>query len=355
MSQMEQGPMNAPDIHSASPVKRGGWGRFLFRIIRWGGICLFLFLAFLIAITVPNLRREVAPPEISGPEQVARNATKSPASPTSSTLTVSSPTSGTQPLLNLDDFPHLSPTMRKLAQGWVDECAETDRLIAAISDPALRAQALSLLKDRETRMLAFLNLPLEWESQSYREAFDHLIELLRSQNPYGEACDEIRRLYRGLLPKENLRESIEFLQEFPELADSLGKEVIRLGVMTGRMHFEMSVRNHLWNLAALDFFENERDLRASFYDQKPNDVWIRACWAEANTREEGVYCMRQARGAGVGWLTAYSYQRTLDSLMDDPTPSLFYHQSHKTLRMPSDLVMGFLAETIVRKEKKGRN
>ncbi|HPS02973.1 MAG TPA: hypothetical protein PLA90_15650, partial [Candidatus Sumerlaeota bacterium] len=111
-----------------------------------------MFFAFLVVITIPNLWREVAPPEISGPNRVEGNAAKPSAPPTPRTLSGSADvsTSGTRPL-NLDDFPHLSPTMRKLAQGWLDQCAETDRLIAAISDPALRAQALSLLKDREAR------------------------------------------------------------------------------------------------------------------------------------------------------------------------------------------------------------
>jgi hypothetical protein len=51
------------------PPKRGFWGRFLFRGMLIGGIGLVFFLAFLVAITLPNLRREVAPPDISGPGQ----------------------------------------------------------------------------------------------------------------------------------------------------------------------------------------------------------------------------------------------------------------------------------------------
>ena len=318
------------------------FGRYLRWVMFGATAVVFLFCAFLIAITVPNLRREVAPPEISGVEQVARNAAKPSAPPTPRTLSGSADvsTSGTRPL-NLDDFPHLSPTMRKLAQGWLDQCAETDRLIAALSDPALRAQALSLLKDRETRMRAFLNLPLEWESQPCRETFRHIGEL----EPYGLACFGLRDLYLHFdIPGVDPWKSIEFLQKLPELADSLAREVTRLDVMTERMYFELQVHNRMWNTAASSCVRADRAAHANFYNQKPCDAWVRARNAEAYAWEEEVYCMRQAGVAGLAGLTAHSYQRVLDSVMDDPDPSLFYHQSHELLREGGDWVAKFTTE-----------
>lgn len=315
------------------------FGRYLRWVMFGATAVVFLFCAFLIAITIPNLRREVAPPEISGVEQLARNAAKPSAPPTPRTLSGSADvsTSGTCPL-NLDDFPHLSPTMRNLAQGWLDQCAETDRLIAAISDPALRAQALSLLKGRETRMRAFLNLPLEWESQPCRETFRHLTGAAIRQNPYGAAYFGLRNSYQHFVPEEIAAAPIEFLQKLPELADSLGREVTRLDVMTERMYFELQVRNRMWNTAAVSCVRADRAAHANFYNQKPYDAWVRERQAEAYAWEEEVYCMRQAGVAGLAGLTAHSYQRALDSLMDDPDPSLFYHQSHELLREGGDWV-----------------
>ncbi len=152
------------DTHPISiPAKRGFWGRFLFRGMIVGGIFLVLLLAFLVAVTVPNLRRKVSPPEISGVEQVERNTSESSTSPTSGTLPASDSTSGTQPILNLDDYPHLSPKMRELTQAWLDQCAKTDKALDTITDPTLRAQVRTYLKEQR-KIQAFLNLPLEWDN-----------------------------------------------------------------------------------------------------------------------------------------------------------------------------------------------
>ncbi|HNY27666.1 MAG TPA: hypothetical protein PKH31_09825 [Candidatus Sumerlaeota bacterium] len=164
------------NIPSPMPPRKAGWRRFFLWTLLGTGVLFFLALVLLIALTVPNLRREVTPPEVSGAHRVgqSKNAPDHPTAPTSGTLSVSVSPSGTSPL-NLDNFPHLSPTMRKMTQDWLDRCAETDRALAAIADPALRAQMAELLKDRGN-MRAFLNLPLEWENLPYEEAHNHVWE-----------------------------------------------------------------------------------------------------------------------------------------------------------------------------------
>jgi hypothetical protein len=110
------------DNTPSTPPKRGGWRRLFLWGALAGGVVFVLLLIILIALTVPNLRREVAPPEVSGAHRVtqSQNSPEHLTLPTSGTLSVSVSTSGTQPF-NLDDFPHLSPTMRKMTQEWLDQ------------------------------------------------------------------------------------------------------------------------------------------------------------------------------------------------------------------------------------------
>jgi hypothetical protein len=260
-----------------------------------GGGFLILVMGFLIAITIPNLCREVAPPEISGPNLGERNPAQSPASSTSRTLTVSAPTSGTQPLLNLDDFPHLSPTMQKLAQGWMDQCAETDRLIAAISDPAQRALAFTVLTQEREKIDSLLKLPLRWDSQTFEDTNRYL-------NGW-PSYKEVRSRNGGELKK--------LLDAYPDLKSACRQELIQDKTLWRRMAFEFYVQGSRWDSAFLtcafadSYTYRDRNGR-SFRDCEGMNSW-----------EEEVYCLRQMGAPGWACLTGRSYQRILDSQLQD--------------------------------------
>jgi len=306
-----------------SPAPKRGFRRFLFWTTLTSGTLLCLFIAFLIAITVPNLRREVAPPEISGPEQVGRNASDPSTSPTSNTLSVSASTSGTQSFLNLDDFPHLSPTMRKLTQAWLDQYAETDKALDSITDPVLRAQALEFLKDR-TKMRAFLNLPREWGNQSYEEATRKRRD--PSYSLYVQAHDTFGYSYTNAkgysfrfsyAPGKITDEQKQFLGKCPEFADTLAKEVFHSDCIDKRMFFELQAHNHLWDMAA--FLSLSTD----------NPFAVREGFQEVITWDEEVHCLRQTGIRGSLGLTGRSYQRTLDSLIVRHPANSFYRYVRK--------------------------
>ncbi len=321
------------DNPQSSPAKRGGWWRFFLWAALAGGVVFILLLVALIALTVPNLRREVAPPEVSGAHRVAqpKNSPDRPAVPTSGTLSVSVPTSGTQPL-NLADVPHLAPTMRKKPQEGLDRGAEPDRALAAIADPVLRAQAAELLKDRRN-MCPFLNLPLEWENLSFEEAHNHVWEWHHWEegqikvlplHPYHLTLEESEReRARGLVKPS------PFLETCPEFYRAFSKEISYLPCAFERMDFELRVNKNDWKKAAWDctwaHVYCPPDPNAPFlYGPPPSEEWRKQYeeWTILNrwrsseyqktyTWEEEVYCLRQMGLEGVPLLTVGSCQRAL--------------------------------------------
>ncbi len=303
------GELGANADVASSSQNPGFWRRLLLRGILVVGVCLLLFLAFLIAITVPNLRIEVVPPVISGPKQISQSSGISDR-PTSKTLSVSTPTSGTAPLLNLDDFPHLSPTIRKLAQVWLDQCVETDKALAAISDPVLRAQAVAYLKGREEKMRAFLNQPLEWGNGPFKEIQNALLGY---------------RFYNR--DEENSDGWSSLLHQCPEFAAMYQKEHRRASILKFRLTFEFGAERQRWD-TALDLCVGAE--RISHLDY-PDMVEFR----EMSTWDEEVYCWRQIGPTGLAGLTARSYQRALDDQMREQPTSRLYHQ----LRMVGDVVV----------------
>jgi hypothetical protein len=297
------------DNASSPQPKRGLWRFFLWGIGLGGG-GLLLFGIFLVSITIPNLRREVAPPEVSGPEQTQRNAAQSPVSPTSRTLTVSSPTSGTQPLLNLDDFPHLSPRMRELAQSWLDRCSETDKALDSIADPVLRVQALALLDRKKAKM--WLNFPLEWGNRTFQEEKQRL---LRLREQYSQNVPLWRPLYVSDETEEGLhfRPGAEFLKECSEFSTALEKEDFRFFVLTKRIDFEFFIYSHDWDTAA-DSCSISAIMSLSRWDYA--DSSVRGEWREINTWDEELYCRRQMGMQGLLGLARRSYQHALDTQMN---------------------------------------
>ncbi|HNY29211.1 MAG TPA: hypothetical protein PKH31_17700, partial [Candidatus Sumerlaeota bacterium] len=141
MAKSEDGATS--DVTASPSPKRGFWRRLFLWGLLGGGVLFGVLGVFLIGIALPDLRREVAPPEISGMEQIARvdNTRETPRlddAPTSKTAALD--LSG-QVVLNLDDFPHLSPTMRREAETWIKTW--NTRIVPdtlAIEDPVLRNQ-----------------------------------------------------------------------------------------------------------------------------------------------------------------------------------------------------------------------
>jgi len=296
-----------------------------------GGISLlFLGLLLLIGLTLPDLRREVAPPEISGPGRgaVSPDSSENSLSPTSGTLSVSGDTSGTFGPLNLDDFPHLSPKMRKLAQSWLDQCEETSRALDTITDPALRAQALGYLKDRE-KVWAFLNRPLEWGRQGF-EANQKAIENFRLHGRPDST--ERERLYAGPTISytasgeffsglgKSLEEVKEFQKKCGEFVRAFEKEKTQFEVLARRSFLEFCIQDGHWAEAAgacgaaaresqggdnFQFFRGE-------YHRTPE-------FGEVSTWDEELYCLQQSN-LGASYKTVRSYQHLLDTRLQGRVP-----------------------------------
>jgi hypothetical protein len=131
-----------------------------------GGISLlFMGLLLLIGLTLPDLRREVTPPEISGVEQIARvdNTRETPRLDDAPTSKKAALDLSGQVVLNLDDFPHLSPAMRREMETWIktwNTRIVPDTLV--IKDPVLRNQNWEVLSRYVEVIRSYLNLPLEW-------------------------------------------------------------------------------------------------------------------------------------------------------------------------------------------------
>ncbi len=293
-----------PGLPSTSP-RRGFWRRLLFRGILVGGVCVVLFLIFLIAITVPNLRREVTPPEISGPGQVERNESV-PSTP---------PSSGTQPFLNLDDYPHVSPTLRKLAQAWLDRVPETDKTLDTITDPALRAQVREFLKERR-RIQTFLNLPLKWD------------KLTRLEWGKGLAYSEIPNPTMPTI--EGYGDWNQLLETYPEFGRAFEEERSWASVLGERMRFEFEVHGERWDSAALYCTRGDHYSNLDLQE-----------WEGLNSWEEEIYCLQQMGVPGWACLAGRSYQRAFDSRRQGQPPA---NQFQYYLRLPGYLpLFGTLA------------
>lgn len=291
---MENSENGATADAPASPSpKRGFWRRLFLWGLQGGGVLFGVLGVFLIGIALPDLRREVAPPEISGPERVALSpdSSKNTFSPTTGTLSVSGDASGTSGSLNLDDFPHLSPKMRELAQAWLDQCEETSQALDTITDPALRAQAVEYLKKRKIR--EFLNLPLEWGTCPYKEALRHVKD------------NRFDRFYGLIVDSANL---LRFREQCPVFYKAYTKEVYCFMNASIRFSFEFSMFSEHWgNTTRLCVFPKMMLLVPdSPIQEDENLLW-----------EEEVYSWRQMGVKGTVGLTARSYQRALMKVAKD--------------------------------------
>jgi hypothetical protein len=255
-----------------------------------GGICLVFLLAFLIAVTIPNLRREVAPPEISGPEQAERNRTAPSTVATSGTLVSDAAlTSGTRPFLNLDNFPHLSPTLRRLTQAWLDRIPATDKALETISDPVLRAQIRAFLMESR-QIQAYLNLPLTWDNKAENNRVEWTC--YKTPNPTMPSFESFETWHH-------------FLATYPEFKSVFQLEEACADVLRERMQFESLVHNGAWEDAAYICARGDQ------YSHINSPLLQK--WEQLSGWEEEYYCLRQMGAAGWICLAGRSYQRALDS------------------------------------------
>ncbi len=320
---MTESPISSP------PQPKHRFRRFLLWIVLWGGSLVFLGVVLLIGITLPDLRREVAPPKISGPERVtqSQDSSKNISSPTSGTLSVSGDTSETSGSLNLDDFPHLSPKMRELAQAWLDQCEETSRALDTIADPALRAQALGYLKDRE-KVWALLNRPLEWGRQGF-EAYRNAVENLRLGRPYSA---ERERIYVG--PEisytasgefstgsgKSLEEVKEFRKKCGEFVMAFQKEKTQFEVLVRRSFLEFCIQDGHWAEAAVACDRNARQSQGGDNFQFFSGEYHRTPeFGEVSVWDEELYCLQQSN-LGASYQAMRSYEHLLDTRLQGRVP-----------------------------------
>jgi hypothetical protein len=293
----------------SSPPKRWGRRLFLWGILVSGG-CLVLFLVLLAGITLPNLWREIPPPEISGSKRISGNV---PDQPMPKALSSETFTSGTLTTLNLDDYPYLSPKMRELAQTWFDQYRQTIEALDTIPDPALRAQAAATLENR-WKMQLFLKLPLEWGNQTHRDAFTRMAvsdaQMLDRRSAYANINELV---YPGMSKGQN-----PFIQqlssECPEFTEIFRKEASYFVALTTRMQFELSAYHQKWIQTEFVCWATN-----TFALMAPESTILR----DAYSWEDEVYCLRQLGGRGIAALVARSYQRALDSHVTNQMNPLF--------------------------------
>jgi hypothetical protein len=330
---------------AATRRKSGFW-----RVFKWaalaGGGGLVLLLGLLVAIAVPDLRREIPPPEISGPDRVASNSSDLSTSSTSRTQSGGDSTSGTSAVLNLDDFPHLSPTMRSLTQAWLDQCAETDQALDRISDPTLRAQAAVLLENRG-KMHALLDFPMEWDKFEWIEGFNQInklrvkpfgelsvyFSLSKLRDPHCNLEDRIAlevekiefRFYtsRAINQKINRNEQalLSVMKGCPEFVIAFSKEMPKVDSIKRRMHIELAVHHRKWLQVTKEGFYNEAwgwDLNHILPGES---LYV--------SRDEEAYALRQLgiRG-GVGLVTR-SCEVALKSHMENRIPRPLYNATQR--------------------------
>jgi hypothetical protein len=215
--------------------------------------------------------------------------------------------------------------MRNLTRDWFDLCAETDQALAAITDPALRAQAAALLKNRGKATNEFLNRPLEWgkggdwmteEFQNYRKRDAIygeycIFRMLRWINCVPTDFTQLRiawRNYPGFDPQK-VDELAQLLEKCPAFSATISKEATRLRDISGRMDFEFYVYHRKWDWAAEESYIRYREpIHFLRDDPPPLEEPL-----QVTSLEEQMYCMRQMGIRGKVGVVARTYRQALRS------------------------------------------
>ncbi|HPS03204.1 MAG TPA: hypothetical protein PLA90_16820, partial [Candidatus Sumerlaeota bacterium] len=206
----------------------------------------------------------------------------------------------------------------------------TDQALAAIPDPALRAQAAALLKNRE-KANELLNLPLEWgkgrdwmeeETQNfwkrdavYGEYF--IFNALCMIRYFPGQLSEYKKMlenYPGLDPRK-ADELIQLLEKCPVFAAAIEKEADWLWGVSERMRFESYVYHCKWYRAV----ERSHCLfrRTGYSPDAPSSPEESLPLVSF---EEEMYCLRQMGIPGKVGMVTRGYQQTIRSHLKNRVP-----------------------------------
>lgn len=319
------GKANSPmDEKSISPSR--SWKKRLGRLVLWMlGVFLLVSLS-LIGISLPNLTREVSPPEISGPRQIKKIApngeTTRPGENETTPRPDDAPTSRTvildasgREILNLRDFPHLSPTMRLLAEEWITAWKELEKIAEADSDSTTSARAQQKLVQTAQYIPGYLNFPLEWGKISYQEALDKEFNFLL-QNGFA------RNSILGALPDEQV--ALPFAMRLDSICFD----------MRSRLLSELAIQHGEWRDSILAFSQiNTYRRHQEYYD---SSQIAQRCW------EDELYCWRQMGLAGQVGLIARSYEKRIP-LSQNP------NLTNDLMHLPAEVSWNFMISELWRK------
>jgi hypothetical protein len=312
------------DENSVSPSR--SWKKRLGRLALWMLGVFLLFSLGLIGISLPNLTQKVSPPEISGPRQLERIAQNGEVSrtdkngetprpddePTSRTVIVDA--SGRE-VLNLRDFPHLSPTMQLLTEEWIVAWKELEKIAKVDNDSTNSARARQRLFQIAQYIQGYLNFPLEWGNISYQKALDKEFMFLL-QN--GLACNSIL----GDLPDEQV--ALPFAMRLDSICFD----------MRSRLLSELAIQHGEWRDSILAFSQiNTYRRHQEYYD---SSQIAQRCW------EDELYCWRQMGLAGQVGLIARSYEKRIPP---SQTPNL----KNDLMHLPAEVSWNFMISELWRK------
>ncbi len=289
------------------PWKKRLW-YLLFGVIGGTFLLYCLFSFWLRSISDPNLNREIPPPEISGSSQAEKimqngEMLRSDDRPTSNTVIVDA--SGRE-ILNLGDFPHLSPTMRYLAETWVGAWNVLDRGMEANKNSSNIPRIRQKMFQGAEAFKEYLNFPLKWGRTSYQDAE---IGEGRLYTSYGYS---VGNLLYGEFPKEMLP-YFTVLMELSYLSSD----------MHYRMCAEVAIRYGEWR-EAVQYLSSINTFRRceEHYDSLPV---TQQCW------EDELFCWRQMGSAGRAGVIARSYQESI------PRPR-YPNLTNNLMHLPAEFV-----------------
>jgi len=288
---------------------------------RLGCLALWMLGVFLIGslvligISLPNLTREVSPPEISGPRQLEKTArdgeTTRPGEDETTPRPDDAPTSRTvildasgREILNLRDFPHLSPTMRYLAEEWIVAWKELNLEAGTVSDSTTRTLIQEKMQRLVEGMKRYWDLPRAWENATHHDSIYKIIEIERENS-----------LNLGILS------TLCRINEVGSPEEWAGLKSIHRN-MEGRMVSELAIQDGEWDFAISSFRQ--------FVDDSSSSPMTQQCW------EDEIFCWRQMGLAGRIGLVARSYDKRL--------PQRESNLENYLMTLPSDTVIRMMAD-----------
>jgi len=304
------------------------WKKRLWRLVFWTLGTFLLVSLGLLALSLPDLTRKVAPPVISGShpfEKTPQNGEVSRPDENGETpRTDDTPTSRTvlvdasgQEILNLRDFPHLSPTMRYLAEEWFVAWKELEKIAEVDSDLATRTLIQEKMQRLVEGMKRYLDLPLAWKNDTHYDFIFKMTEIGEKNSLNLEVLSTFCRINEVGTPGEWAR--------LKSIHDD----------MNNRIQSELAIRHGMWGAAVDDLYRINSGYEKS-YDSR---TVTRQCW------EDELFCWRQMGLAGQMGLVARSCEERF--LPQVETPTFRRHLMH----MPAVAVWGLARELSQKKNR----